>query len=73
MPSRAYTSFLQTQCYTIRLRVLERVNALSGLYLISTRFKTADFALTTQCVNALSGLYLISTQCGRKKMHRMHS
>ena len=36
MPSRAYTSFLRYPFYTIRLRVLERVNALSGLYLIST-------------------------------------
>ena len=36
MPSRAYTSFLQ--CYMKRLRLSEQtsVNALSGLYLIST-------------------------------------
>ena len=38
------------------------VNALSGLYLISTDILTADStAVRIKCVNALSGLYLIST------------
>ena len=41
------------------------VNALSGLYLISTiKFKILDIVILI-CVNALSGLYLISTD---KKM-----
>ena len=38
-----------------------RVNALSGLYLISTQFSKTD-RKGLPCVNALSGLYLISTK-----------
>ena len=37
------------------------VNALSGLYLISTLDREIDLSSITPCVNALSGLYLIST------------
>ena len=37
------------------------VNALSGLYLISTSISHTTWLQTTVCVNALSGLYLIST------------
>ena len=36
MPSRAYTSFLRLWSKTSRLEKSKRVNALSGLYLIST-------------------------------------
>ena len=40
------------------------VNALSGLYLISTEGELCEFAAkNTLSVNALSGLYLISTSC----------
>ena len=61
MPSRAYTSFLQ--CYMKRLRLSEQtsVNALSGLYLISTWCKLSVITMSLISVNALSGLYLIST------------
>ena len=38
-----------------------RVNALSGLYLISTGLSTGLCYDGKKCVNALSGLYLIST------------
>ena len=38
------------------------VNALSGLYLISTEIRDDLFVFLFFCVNALSGLYLISTQ-----------
>ena len=41
-------------------RINQSVNALSGLYLISTP-KNATTAWHGSCVNALSGLYLIST------------
>ena len=60
MPSRAYTSFLQRDLLKRREPVTECVNALSGLYLISTKRKkiSPDYL---NCVNALSGLYLIST------------
>ena len=36
MPSRAYTSFLRAQTKASRYVYVNRVNALSGLYLIST-------------------------------------
>ena len=36
-------------------------NALSGLYLISTKLEELSNKIVTHCVNALSGLYLIST------------
>ena len=42
--------------------IVVRVNALSGLYLISTTVQMRDdICYTVDCVNALSGLYLIST------------
>ena len=37
------------------------VNALTGLYLISTSSKIDWLSMWRMCVNALSGLYLIST------------
>ena len=40
---------------------LTRVNALSGLYLISTKTMSRAEFVMKPCVNALSGLYLIST------------
>ena len=36
MPSRAYTSFLRKKCFLLHKIRVSRVNALSGLYLIST-------------------------------------
>ena len=45
-------------------RIEVRVNALSGLYLISTGYPFISRGYETYlCVNALSGLYLISTWC----------
>ena len=38
------------------------VNALSGLYLISTKSRNSTRLCRLSCVNALSGLYLISTR-----------
>ena len=61
MPSRAYTSFLLTLSVKTSKRWHLRVNALSGLYLISTLKRLTISGLKTGCVNALSGLYLIST------------
>ena len=62
MPSRAYTSFLLT---TLRSLIISMsvicVNALSGLYLISTNDTNDHWYRYNPCVNALSGLYLIST------------
>ena len=61
MPSRAYTSFLLdvfslwSECENLC------VNALSGLYLISTTVIWFLRKYFLNCVNALSGLYLIST------------
>ena len=64
MPSRAYTSFLQ--CLLIpkkHQKALQCVNALSGLYLISTAVSGPIASLRQhRGVNALSGLYLISTK-----------
>ena len=61
MPSRAYTSFLQL-FYPSYLTVARySVNALSGLYLISTKIHLEDAGSSNVSVNALSGLYLIST------------
>ena len=60
MPSRAYTSFLLYK--RKRRKAYEGcVNALSGLYLISTDGKEVKELVNNLCVNALSGLYLIST------------
>ena len=61
MPSRAYTSFLQRMCRFSNILELDRVNALSGLYLISTAANDNTDSMYMTCVNALSGLYLIST------------
>ena len=60
MPSRAYTSFLPAP-FTYMDPETGGVNALSGLYLISTLEKLLMIWISTLCVNALSGLYLIST------------
>ena len=60
MPSRAYTSFLLENCKSMSELNDKRVNALSGLYLISTR-RWSIWLSTDMRVNALSGLYLIST------------
>ena len=45
--------------------MLHCVNALSGLYLISTNDDVAIMSLTVLGVNALSGLYLISTMIAK--------
>ena len=62
MPSRAYTSFLPySSIFTMNMD-FKSVNALSGLYLISTlRHLELSQISVIKCVNALSGLYLIST------------
>ena len=65
MPSRAYTSFLLSKFRWIRSRIWSCFNALSGLYLISTRIWRRNRGRGTRyCFNALSGLYLISTLSG---------
>ena len=61
MPSRAYTSFLPDIAAFICYTVTKSVNALSGLYLISTDMDAHFDPVVIDCVNALSGLYLIST------------
>ena len=60
MPSRAYTPFLPTT-YTSYKDVCRSVNALSGLYPISTMILSHTFIIMNPRVNALSGLYPIST------------
>ena len=60
MPSRAYTSFLPWIIYAI-YNMESGVNALSGLYLISTTYYNYNVEKIDYSVNALSGLYLIST------------
>ena len=61
MPSRAYTSFLLSLSLQILIFYQYRVNALSGLYLISTAEAEVEKIMQAERVNALSGLYLIST------------
>ena len=62
MPSRAYTSFLPNVFIIDNKSALDGVNALSGLYLISTIGIVYVNNTTHETgVNALSGLYLIST------------
>ena len=61
MPSRAYTSFLREEMLNRIYYKDECVNALSGLYLISTKYQYKTGGMTLERVNALSGLYLIST------------
>ena len=60
MPSRAYISFLLLLLLWVLIPMIMGVNALSGLYLISTKMDCGTVQLTCR-VNALSGLYLIST------------
>ena len=63
MPSRAYTSFLLHIPRHHRSWNTFCVNALSGLYLISTYLKIwSKIIMNIESVNALSGLYLISTR-----------
>ena len=62
MPSRAYTSFLRLSRTLRQLKLTTSVNALSGLYLISTLMYQIHIGQKKQRVNALSGLYLISTK-----------
>ena len=62
MPSRAYTSFLPNRSGYRHLIKSGGFNALSGLYLISTRTINWMCQTTSLCFNALSGLYLISTR-----------
>ena len=61
MPSRAYTSFLRQDYFEADLNGYASVNALTGLYLISTSTKNCAAYRNAECVNALTGLYLIST------------
>ena len=61
MPSRAYTSFLRWHRPSQIGKATNCVNALSGLYLISTYREQASTKLSNSRVNALSSLYLIST------------
>ena len=60
MPSRAYISFLRTHVWRRVPEIIQGVNALSGLYLISTG-ENINYEDVKNGVNALSGLYLIST------------
>ena len=64
MPSRAYTSFLLYDKYGMQVKGKHCVNALPGLYLISTKESSWRLVIILKCVNALPGLYLISTQKG---------
>ena len=61
MPSRAYTSFLLIARMCESAVTDFGVNALSGLYLISTARQLYRYITAELRVNALSGLYLIST------------
>ena len=61
MPSRAYTSFLRYFISGTLAGNFRCVNALSGLYLISTLNEEGFKSNRISRVNALSGLYLIST------------
>ena len=63
MPSRAYTSFLRGDEAYCRLLNSPGVNALSGLYIISTFKPPNPNGVNIDIgVNALSGLYIISTE-----------
>ena len=61
MPSRAYTSFLLLISLELPGVVSQSVNALSGLYFISTESMFSGRDEIIMGVNALSGLYFIST------------
>ena len=75
MPSRAYTSFLQGIGFAKEVpMVILGVNALSGLYLISTvAWQKESMPTESVCVNALSGLYLISTHWPKVRWKRLLS
>ena len=63
MPSRAYTSFLRGDEAYCRLLNSPGVNALSGLYIISTFKPPNPNGVNIDIgVNALSSLYIISTE-----------
>ena len=49
MPSRAYTSFLPKRCQTQMVKSPSGVNALSGLYLISTKRHVEDWTRIEGC------------------------
>ena len=53
--------FYVARNFIVRVPNVYCVNALSGLYLISTDSEDTYLDLTIDSVNALSGLYLIST------------
>ena len=55
--------FYPAQVQRHKINHMIGVNALSGLYLISTIYKLVIHTGDINCVNALSGLYLISTKC----------
>ena len=61
----AYTSFLHDEIQEMN-RDLYRVNALPGLYLISTSVRYYVKKGIINSVNALPGLYLISTANGSR-------
>ena len=68
MPSRASTSFLRLVRHDEFEEVKMCVNALTGLYLISTAEQGGPWTNWERCVNALTGLYLISTPQKSKVM-----
>ena len=68
----AYTSFLHDEIQEMN-RDLYRVNALPGLYLISTRTELCNFRSARRSVNALPGLYLISTHDQYEPLFRVMS
>ena len=59
--------FYSTVDHNGQLELIVGVNALSGLYLISTKENVYDYIAVTHRVNALSGLYLISTYINEPK------
>ena len=61
MPSRAYTSLLLTKTGNMYLWYILGVNALTGLYLIATKYRFFYDIEDNYGVNALTGLYLIAT------------
>ena len=72
MPSRAYISFLQaTSCDHTQMQ-FRCVNALSGLYLISTMYRVELLWYKLPGVNALSGLYLISTHLIKREERSLY-
>ena len=49
MPSRAYTSFLRKESYNGEPVLAHRVNALSGLYIISTHILKRIWKMVKEC------------------------